>query len=372
MTPRERVIAAYEHRQPDKCPWQIGLTIPARAKLVEHFGGEFPPSESPAGHRRAASGDLSPDLRPAEPLPAELALDERLGNHLANWSHEPASTWEEVKPDFLRDEFGVVWDRTVDKDIGVPVEPLITEPTAKALDACEFPDTGGDTGGSRWDGFAEWVAANPDRFRVCNIGFSLYERAWTLRGMANLMMDMIENPEFVDDLLDRICDWNLEIVDGFLEQDIDCIHFGDDWGQQHGLQMGPAHWRRFIKPRQARMYGKVRDAGIHASQHSCGDVREVFPDLIEIGLECFNPFQPEVMDVREMKRLYGDRLAFYGGISTQRTLPYGTPDDVKAEARMMIDQIGAGGGYILSPAHDTPPDVPLENMLALLEVARGQ
>jgi len=335
MTPRERVIAAYEHRQPDRCPWQIGLTIPAREKLEGEFGD---------------------------------GLAAALGNHLANWSHEPPSTWTEPRPDYWRDEFGVLWDRTVDKDIGVPVEPLIKEPTAKALDACEFPSTRG----ARWDGFGEWVEANPDLFRVCDLGFSLYERAWTLRGMANLMMDMIDAPEFVDDLLDRICEWNLEIVDGFLEQPIDCVHFGDDWGQQFGLQMGPAHWRRFIKPRQERMYAKVREAGLHTSQHSCGDVKEVFPDLIEIGLQCFNPFQPEVMDVREMKRLHGDKLVFYGGVSTQRTLPYGSPADVKAEVAMLMKEVGAGGGYICSPAHDTPGDVPLENLVALVEAVHEQ
>jgi uroporphyrinogen decarboxylase len=106
--------------------------------------------------------------------------------------------------------------------------------------------------------------------------------------------------------------------------------------------------------------------------HSCGKVQELFPDLIEIGLDVFNPFQPEVMDLVEMKRLYGDCLSFYGGMSIQKVLPFGSPEDVREEARRLLAEIGAGGGFILSPSHDMPGDIPLPNILALLETVRSQ
>jgi uroporphyrinogen decarboxylase len=96
-------------------------------------------------------------------------------------------------------------------------------------------------------------------------------------------------------------------------------------------------------------------------------VQEVFPQLIEIGLDCFNPFQPEVMDVYEMKRLHRDRLSFWGGISTQRLLPYGTPEEVRAEARRMMAEVGKDGGYIIAPAHAIPGDAKPENIMALIE-----
>jgi uroporphyrinogen decarboxylase len=106
--------------------------------------------------------------------------------------------------------------------------------------------------------------------------------------------------------------------------------------------------------------------------HSCGNVTEILPDLIEIGVDVFNPFQPEVIDVEEAKRRYGDRLSFYGGISTQKTLPYGTKDQVKDEVRRLLDSIGRDGGYIASPAHDVPRDAKPENVAVMIETLQGQ
>jgi len=181
-------------------------------------------------------------------------------------------------------------------------------------------------------------------------------------------MDMMEAPEFVDELLDRICDYNVALVKDAIKYDIDAVHFGDDWGSQRGMLMSPQTWERFLMPRLARQYAATKDAGKLVTIHSCGKVQEVFPQLIEIGLDCFNPFQPEVMDVYEMKRVYGGRLSFWGGISTQRLLPYGTPDEVKVEARRMMSEVGRDGGYILAPAHSIPGDAKPENILALIEV----
>jgi uroporphyrinogen decarboxylase len=95
-------------------------------------------------------------------------------------------------------------------------------------------------------------------------------------------------------------------------------------------------------------------------------------ELVEIGVDMFNPFQPEVMDIEGLKRTYGGRLAFFGGMSTQKTLPYATPDKVKEETRWLLGHIGSGGGYVFSPAHDVPKDVPPENMAAMIEVLKSQ
>ena len=216
------------------------------------------------------------------------------------------------------------------------------------------------------------MARYPDRFRVYQIGFSLYERAWTLRGIENLLIDFHDHPDFVRGLFRALSDYNIAQVGRALEFEIDAVCFGDDWGQQHGLIMGPALWRRFIKPRIREMYGAVKSTNKFVIIHSCGDVKLVFPDLIECGLDCFNPFQPEVMDVCEMKRQFGDRLSFFGGISTQQTLPYGTVDDVRAEVQRNIEVVGKDGGYIAAPAHAIPGDAPPENIHAMLEVLQSQ
>jgi uroporphyrinogen decarboxylase len=332
MTKRDVVRTAISGEKPPYVPWHFGFTIEAREKLVAHYGTDD--------------------------------LDTVLGNHLLDLG-DRIGFFEEIGNGRARDIFGVVWDRSVDKDIGVIEGCVLPEPT---MTGYEFPDPHDP---KIFEDIPDQIEEHPDRFRIFRLGFSLYERAWTLRGMENLMMDFIINPEFVHDLLNAITDYNIAQIEKALEYDIDCVHYGDDWGQQQGLIMGPKIWREFMKPCLKRMYGLVRERGKFVSIHSCGDVDELFDDLVDIGLNMFNPFQPEVMDVDALMAQYHGRLAFYGGLSTQQTLPFGTADDVRAETRHLLD-LGSNGGYILSPAHSVEGDVPLENMLAFIETAQEQ
>ncbi len=330
MTKREVVRTVLEGRRPPYVPWSFGFTVEAGRKLVDHFG--------------------TPDQDPV------------LQDHFL---HLGGASFTDMGDDCVRDGFGVVWDRGIDKDIGNVKGCVLPEPT---LEGYEFPDPRDPR---FFDGISDGIRQHGDRFRVFSIGFSLYERAWTLRGMANLMMDFYDHPGFVHELLNAIADYNIAQVEEALRYDVDAVHFGDDWGQQRGLQMGPRTWHEFIYPVLARMYGVVRQAGKFVTIHSCGKVDELFDDLIGIGLDCFNPFQPEVMDVDGLMRKYRGRLAFHGGLSTQKTLPYGTPDDVRRETEHLLE-LGRGGGYIFAPAHAVPRDVPLQNMVAFIDVVTQQ
>ena len=334
MTCKERVTAALRHQQPDVCPWSLGFTQPAAEKLAAYWGVADPYS--------------------------------RVGNHIAGFAAVRPDYWTEVSPDHWRDEWGAVWDRTMDKDIGNVVNRMLPEPT---LEGYEWPDPDDP---QRWAHVPASLESHPDEFVMVDLGFSLFERAWILRGMASLLMDMVEHPAFVDELLDRICDYNVAIATRAARYGIDCVHFGDDWGQQRGMIMGPRLWRRFLKPRLERQYAAVKAAGKFVSIHCCGDIQEVLPDLIEIGLDCFNPFQPEVIDVFAAKREFGDRLSFFGGVSTQHLLPYGTPTEVKEQAKRLMAEVGKDGGYIIAPAHAIPGDAPAENMAALIEAVNEQ
>ncbi|NLG48513.1 MAG: uroporphyrinogen decarboxylase [Chloroflexi bacterium] len=331
MTPRERVLVALAHRQPDVTPWQIDLTIDAHNQTAAYLG--------------------DPDFY------------SKLGNHLVGAED---GYFVEVRPNFWQDQFGIVWNRTIDKDIGNVHEYLIKEPD---ITTYQFPEPDLERNAKTWQGL---VDDYPDRFRFGGIGFSMFERAWTLRGMENLLCDMVLHPRFVDDLLDKILEFNLKVLDQVVQYDLDCIRFGDDWGQQNGLIMGPKLWRRFIKPRVAIMYQKAKDAGKYVMQHSCGAIQELFPDLIDMGLDIFNTFQPEVMDVEFIKREYGHHLSFYGGISTQQVLPRVSPAEVKRIVRQMIETIGKDGGYIVAPTHGIPRDVPPENIVAFAEAVQNQ
>jgi len=329
MTNQERVYAALAHEQPDRTPYMIGFTQKAHAAMVERYGPSYVDAIDNCFHGLHAN-----------PGPKDHWLDE--------------NTWQ--------DEFGVQWDRRIDRDIGNVCNLILPE---RDLSPLELPDPHLP---AKWEGFADRVAAGAGKCVQFGIGFSLFERAWTLRGMENLFLDMIEAPGFVHELLDVICDYNVALAGRALEYEIDSVHFGDDWGSQRGLLMGPGLWSEFILPRLRRQYAVAKSAGKFVTIHSCGEVQEVFPQLIDIGLDCFNPFQPEVMDVYEMKRRFGDRLSFWGGVSTQRLLPYGTPDEVRAEARRMMAEVGRDGGFIIAPAHSIPGDAKPENIMALIEV----
>jgi uroporphyrinogen decarboxylase len=211
------------------------------------------------------------------------------------------------------------------------------------------------------------IAEHRDKYLMWCLGFSLFERGWSLRGLEQFLVDMVEAPAFVDALFDRICRFNLELIEQACAHDIDCVRFGDDWGAQHGMIMGPRFWRRFIRPHFARMVQKVAAHGKASFLHSDGDIRQIIPDLIEVGLNILNPVQPDVMDVYALNREYGKDLTFWGGVSVQQLLPIGSSQQVRAEVRRLIGELGAGGGFVIAPTHSLGADIPLENIIAMAE-----
>ena len=214
------------------------------------------------------------------------------------------------------DDFGVIWNRSgVDKDIGVVDNPIIPEPDITLYNEpflneklirqqCE-----------------QIIATKQDKFCFAGIGFTMFERLWSYVGMENALVYMLTDKQFVHDLLDKICEFNLKVIDIFNEYPFDAMYFGDDWGQQKGMIMGAPLWREFIKPRMAKLYARAKLNGKFILQHSCGDIHEIFDDLIGIGLDCYQTVQPEIYDLASIKEKYGGRLSFWGGISTQADLP---------------------------------------------------
>ena len=210
-----------------------------------------------------------------------------------------------------------------------------------------------------------------DKYHLVMIYGSHFEKAHFARGIENFLADMAGEPAFAQKLLDTIIVKNMVMLDNIVTcEEIDGILLGSDWGTQADLLCSPAAWEEMIRPGEQREYDLIRAYGKDVWIHSCGNIEKIIPALIEMGVDVLNPVQPECMNIEMLKREYGGQLAFWGGISTQRTLPFGTPDEVRAEARYVRDLMGKGGGYVFSPAQSLQSDVPPENIVALLEVAR--
>lgn len=198
-------------------------------------------------------------------------------------------------------------------------------------------------------------------------GWGIFERAWMLVGMENLLVAMIEQPDVVSALLARICDIKARITERLTDEvGVDGIMYGDDWGSDTSLIMSPALWRTFLKPHQRRLYGTCRQRGVLVQQHSDGRIESIVPDLVETGLDILNPVQPECNDVVRIKNGYGKALALHGAVSS-RAMDSADPSVISEEVRVRISQLSAGGGYILSPAHSMP--YPQANMEAFRQAA---
>ena len=337
MHQRECVINALNHKQ-GAVPYQINFTS-AYADMVSKTRGEA------------------------------VDLDAFFGNYITLSKYKKNRA---VSADTEIDLFGLKWDKSGEDggDIGVPMNPPIVSAEVKPDGTYEnyvmpTPDLV----------FARSQAkklkdGGGDHFRMFGITFGLYERAWGLRGMENILMDFLCEPVFINHLFGQITDHHLSLLDGILEYDFEALYFGDDWGAQNGLIMGAETWRKFIGPCMRKIVAKAKSKGKYVVLHSCGNNWDIIGDWIDMGVDCYNTVQPEIYDLKKLKQEYGKHISFYGAISNQQFLPYATAKEVKAHCLEVLKIMGTGGGYILSPTHSITPDIPIENAFAIIEAAR--
>jgi uroporphyrinogen-III decarboxylase len=198
---------------------------------------------------------------------------------------------------------------------------------------------------------------------------TIFETAWALRGLENLLIDMTTDPDLADHILDIPYHYHLKAAKRLARMGVDMIWTGDDMGAQDRMFISPKMWRKYLKPRMATLIQALKEINpaIKVAYHTDGNVEPILPELIEIGLDVLNPVQPASMDPAKIKKQYGDRLCFWGTIDEQYTLPFGSPEDVRAEVIKRIQTVGYDGGLILSPTHHVQLDTPLENFFAMIQ-----
>jgi len=224
-----------------------------------------------------------------------------------------------------------------------------------------------DVKGADWSRVAA-RAKDIDRDECLIMGFlemGLFERSYLLLGMGEALMAYLTEPDAMRELLGAVADFKIQVIEMLDDAiDMDILWLGDDWGTQENLFMPPECWRYAIKPHTQRIYDCLKSRDIVINQHSCGKIESVFGDMVEMGADIWNPCQP-CNDLAMLKRAYGNRITFCGGIDSQFVLdrPGVTPEDVRAEVRTRIDQLAQGGGYIAGPSHCVPFALDLLNAM---------
>jgi uroporphyrinogen decarboxylase len=333
MNPRDIMRTQIAHRETTPIPAMIWFQPGLLKRLNEHYGGTEWLKRLPEYRFECA--------------PVEWMRKERVGEGR------------------FRDVFGTLWR---DDGLADHVErPALPAPALRPESLPPFESIMDPT---RIAQCRRDLESHADRFRVVTaFGMGLYERSWALRGFEQALADPLAEPAFYEELLDRLTDLFIRSTDVCLRLPSDAVGFGDDWGDQNGVTMGSALWRRFHKPRYARIFGRVKAAGRAVIHHSCGSVAEIMDDLIEIGVDVLNPIQPEArgMNPYALKRRYGRNITLCGGLGTQRLLPFGTPAEIREEALRLCREVGRGGGFILQPAKALREETPTQNAVAAFE-----
>jgi len=328
MTNRQKVIDALNHKQTETTPSAFEVT----RGFVENYLKECP------------CADVERDL-----------------NSHVMFGRYKKQTW--VADNIYEDIFGVRWRLGEDGgDIGTPMNTLVT---LDNVEEYQFPAIDH----ALLEKGIDAMKQDTENFRMFRMTYSMYERCWSLMGMQELLMNMAMEEDGAMRLFERVCEYELELLDAVLDNDFEGVFFGDDYGQQTGLIMGPRLFREYIKPQMKRMFDKVHSKGKYVLLHSCGNIESIFPDLIEIGLDAYNTVQPEIYDLAKIKQEYGKDLTFWGAMSTQQFLPMASAEEVYQKSIETIRILGKDGGYIFSPTHAITPDIPVANILAMKKAA---
>jgi len=339
MTPREIVMAQIDHQETHPIPFTLGFEDDSDKQMDGHYGS--------------------------------AAWREKLVNYIDSVGGTDTQLRRNVDDVYARDVFGTLW--RLDRRPFHLEQPGLTKPS---FDGFKFPSADlflKAAEASKAEGLTK-LADNPDYYRIIYMGWGLFEQSWGICGFENALVYAATHEDFYAELLDRLTDLFITFVEFWADVPADAIMFGDDWGGQRGVLVGPDRWRKFFKPRYARIYEAAHAQGKKCISHCCGSVVDVMDDIIEIGLDVLESVQPEAqgMNPYQLKKRWGDKITFWGCLGSQSTIQFGTPDQIRNEVRKLCREMGKGGGYILAPAKSIQPGTPLENAIAVFEAFTEQ
>lgn len=360
MTPRERILTALSHQRPDRTPTDGWFHTEVRDSLKSHYAtNEW--SEVLAHLGIEGWAELSPDLLPTDLPTDDVPRPGHASGEAAVWIDD--QTYEDV----WGVRFRLGSDGRYRQFLSGPLENIESVDDLQGHAFLTAADI------RRPHDYAGQVAKlkQSQRYVYANLE-NPFRRLWHMRGYENALADYLLNTELLEALYDRFYAVETELALVAVRAGVDMIRIIGDIAMQDRIIVGPELWRRFDKPRMAALIGACRQVNPELSVffHSDGKLTDLVDDLVEVGFTVINPIQPECMDPREVKRRWGDRITLHGCVSIQRTLPFGSVDDVRREVEELIDHCGRDGGLVLMPSNNIQPDTPIENILACYHTAR--
>jgi len=345
----ENFRAITEHGQPDRIPYYASFTEDLQRRVIDHIG-----KEDIAGHYGFFSTANLGIKRPED---------------LPDLDYSPYWEGEELPDGTTIDAHGVAMVPSGFYHFWGYISPLRNASSLEELESYPLDDM------SDWD-FSymnEIVEKAHDAGKVV-VGWvgHMYETAWQIRGYEQFLMDMVERPAWAECLLERLFEQNMIRATAYARAGADLIRCGDDVANQNTLMFSPGLWKKMMLSRWGKVWAAVKDINPQARiwYHSDGNIEDIIPHLLDAGVDILNPLQPECMNIDRVYDRYGERVTFDGLMGTQSTMPFGTPDDVCARVKEIIDKYGQNGGLIISPTHVLEPEVPVENIDAFAEACR--
>lgn len=297
-----------------------------------------------------------------------VELDIYMGNDiLQTWLSINGEMEREVDDNTVFiDEWGITWKRS--GLYNMVIKHPLKNAEYKDIDEYTLPNP---LDPKRYENLEYLIKKYGNEYFIgADISGTIFEPAYHLMNMENLLISIAYEDKKVDLLFDKIAEFSLTVAKEAIKRGADWIWLGDDLGTQAGMIMSPDKWRLYLKPRMERIISEIRKvkSDMVIAYHSCGSIVDIIPDLIEIGINVLNPIQPKAlnMDIYEIKRKYGKDITLMGNIDTQNLMKDATPEGVKKETRKLIDALSVKGGYIFAASHTIQPDVPVENILAMV------
>ncbi|TKJ47566.1 hypothetical protein CEE34_03265 [Candidatus Aerophobetes bacterium Ae_b3a] len=360
MNSKERVLTAVAHSQPDRIPVDYWAVPELTETLLEKFG---------LVNEEQLLEKLKIDIRYVKPDYTSSDFEEQPDGSL----HKRLSDGTFI------DIWGVkrkkiTWGRG--SYLEVINSPLGGANSVKEIENHSWPDVGA----FNYESILKQCLNYKDFAIICTgdrltTRASIFKLAMYLRGMDKFFMDLALNPGLVEALVAKLLEFHLEHNRRIFEaaaKNVDIFMLGDDFGSENGLLISLAMFRKFFKPALQDLINLAKKFNLKTMLHTCGGVRELIPDLIEIGLDILNPIQTRAkgMDPKKLKKEFGKDICFHGSIDIQKTLPFGTPDEIKRTVNSHIKTLGEGGGFILAPSHNLQMDIPIDNIIAIYEAER--